>query len=69
MSLHDLAAAFCVESYHVQRRQHVPGWPDDWVDVPQAQRADEIEAHDLADELRAADPRAHFRVVRRWRGR
>lgn len=69
MPLQDWADAFCVEYYVVQRRFPDPGWPLEWVDVPQTERADQIEAHDLADQLREGDPRAHFKVVRRWRSR
>lgn len=56
-----------VEWFQVQRAD--PQADGGWSDVPQARRADESEAFDLADELRREFPGESVRVVRRWGGR
>ncbi len=65
-------AAQTVEFWQVQRMLRGPGLrgdPPEWVDVPDAARADELEAFDLCDRLGAEWPATRYRVVRRWKGR
>lgn len=65
-------AASVVECYQVQRMRRGPGLrgdPGEWVDVPNMERADELEAFDLVDELQREFPATRYRVVRRWKGR
>lgn len=61
-------AAFAVESYQVQRFK-VDQAGGVWIDVPDAERAVELEAFDLVDDLARDFPATRYRVVRRWKGR
>jgi hypothetical protein len=61
-------AAQTVEFYQVQRFK-VDAAGGEWVDVPDAQRAVELEAFDLVDDLAREFPATRYRVVRRFKGR
>jgi hypothetical protein len=68
-------AMFVVEVYQVQRHvrgsgiEGEMGCAGEWVDVPDCERAVELEGFDLCEELAREFPATRYRVVRRLKGR